>query len=187
MSRQKQLELALDTIQQKLDFNADANNIDDVIWDRLIPIAKRVLRRHVEQPEEDMLETMFAMQHNLELRTMSDSWFPWWPEEGEVVTEERREYLTHWTDKFVTCLTQECAELRDWTPWKHWSQRLGNKRDDVVPWSPEHIKEVRLELVDLFHFYMALCMIWGLTPKMLFQIYNEKNNINHERISSSTY
>lgn len=146
------------------------------------------LRALIADAREDRLEVMFRLQNRLEIRTLGEAWWAWPPEDLDLpLSAERQRYLTEWTDKWLTCITQECAELRDWTPWKHWSQRLGNKRDDVVPWSAEHLKEVRLELVDQFHFFMALCLIWGLTPQMLYDIYLEKNQVNHARQNQGDY
>jgi dimeric dUTPase (all-alpha-NTP-PPase superfamily) len=44
-----------------------------------------------------------------------------------------------------------------------------------------HKEKLQEELVDVFHFYVNLCLAAGLTPQDLFLKYMDKNKINHER------
>jgi len=56
----------------------------------------------------------------------------------------------------------------------------------VLPWKAEqneieydHVKE---ELIDIYHFFMNLCILWGIeTEAELKKIYYKKNELNYKR------
>lgn len=87
-----------------------------------------------------------------------------------------------------TALTQEVAELRDWTPWKHWSRNSGNKQ--LTPekmGSEEHVREMRMEVIDALHFFFNLILWLGMDAQSLHDLYVEKNYVNRERRASGRY
>lgn len=97
-----------------------------------------------------------------------------------------KKLLTEWTGEFVKCIIHEAVELEDWLPWKHWSIQPGNKTD-IEMWSEEHLKEIRMEIIDKLHFFLDLCILWGVTPDMMFKMYMEKHQINNERHNTGVY
>lgn len=134
--------------------------------------------------DRDLLMMMFEMQMSLQRRIRGDAWQPW---DGTYpINEEAAAAITKHVGEEMTCITQEAAECRDWTPWKHWSQRLGNKVD-VEMWSPEHIKELQVEIVDLWHFLINASAAVGMGPHDVFGLYLEKNRVNFERQDKGGY
>lgn len=66
--------------------------------------------------------------------------------------------------------------------WKKWKSNHGvamnRKFDDLTP---DEKKELRMELVDIFHFFLNMCIAIDMTPEMLFNYYHAKNKENKER------
>lgn len=101
---------------------------------------------------------------------------------------EDAEALSMWVGEYAKCLMMESSELMDWTPWKHWSVRLGNKKDsEVTPWSPEHVREMRMELADILCFLVNACAVLGMGSADLYRLYREKADINLARQESGCY
>jgi dUTPase len=74
----------------------------------------------------------------------------------------------------VLSLHAELSELLEWTNWKHWKKAR-------VEYDEARLREIRLELVDLLHFWANLCVLWGLTPELAVEMYREKNAKNYAR------
>ena len=83
-----------------------------------------------------------------------------------------------WTKEFITCIHQELAELMEELPWKHWKKYDRFKYDEL---------NIKYELIDIFHFFLDLCLIWGLDGKELAQKYYAKNKLNFERQKDKRY
>ena len=97
------------------------------------------------------------------------------------------EVLTQSIGDFVTSLHHEACELQNWLPWKAWSKRLGNK-SDVEWWSEQHILEMRMEVIDLVCFIFNICCILGIDYKTLYELYNDKMDVNiNDRHNSGKY
>lgn len=79
-----------------------------------------------------------------------------------------------WTKETVLAMHSELTEVLDWISWKHWKKTK-------VEYTQERIKEIHFELIDLLHFWINLCLIWGLDSGKVMDIYGEKNSINHKR------
>lgn len=108
-----------------------------------------------------MLEEMYKRQKNFEYRffdndNMSDD---------EKIT---------WTKEFVFCIHQELSEVMNTIDWKtyHMNDKEFNRRDTQV------------ELIDCFKFLLNLMIIWGMTPEVIHQLFNEKSDIVDSRIES---
>ena len=100
---------------------------------------------------------------------------------------EARRRITEGIGVFVKSMIHEAVELENWTQWKPWSRRLGNK-SDIEQWSEEHIREMRMEVIDLQAFVFNLCILLGMTPAILHEMYCEKADINvYDRHESGTY
>lgn len=107
--------------------------------------------------------------------------------ELDSMTEDERSTLTKWHKEFTLALMMESSELMDWSAWKHWSKRLGNKNEDVTPFSNEHRHEILLEIVDCFHFLINIALLYGVEPAEIFDVFENKNAINHKRQDGGTY
>lgn len=79
---------------------------------------------------------------------------------------------TKWTKEFVLCIQQELAELIEELPWKHWKDYSDFKID---------VLNLQYELVDVFHFFVDLCLIWDIDSKKLLQMYDSKSRHNFDR------
>jgi hypothetical protein len=135
--------------------------------------------------KEDRLAQIFRMQKELMYRIgVPVPQFIYGPD-GQV-DEGQLQVLYYWIQKMGECIIHEGVELRDWTPWKHWSRQLGNKVP-IRQGSAEHIKEIRTEVIDLVHFVVELAVLVGLEPDDLVQAYVEKNEINHQRQEKGDY
>mgnify|MGYP001297562266 FL=1 len=80
-------------------------------------------------------------------------------------SELRRE----WFLKFEKALTQESAEAIDSLNWKWWKK----DKDD---WD-----NVKVELVDMLHFWVSMCTIAGMDAQDVFDLYQKKHHLNVKR------
>lgn len=76
--------------------------------------------------------------------------------------------------EYVLAMHAELSELLEWTNWKSWKK-------EKIEYDEARLREIRLELVDLLHFWANLCVLWGLTPELAIEMYREKNAENHAR------
>jgi dimeric dUTPase (all-alpha-NTP-PPase superfamily) len=109
----------------------------------------------------DKLETMFAMQQELNRRIGQDT---------DAMTDEQR---VEWVLNYSRALGQELAELVDSVPWKWWANYQTFDKQNA-----------RVEIVDLFHFLISLAQTVGLTADDVFAAYMKKNEINFARQDS---
>ncbi len=77
---------------------------------------------------------------------------------------------TKWLLNYTRAMQQEMAELIDSVPWKWWAKY--QKFDE---------QNVRVEIIDLFHFLVSMAQTMGMTADDVFQAYLKKNEINHKR------
>lgn len=78
------------------------------------------------------------------------------------------------TQHYVLAMHVELDEFIEWTNWKKWKKTR-------VEYDDERIKELQVELIDLLHFWISLCILWEVTPEKVFDLYFEKNKENHNR------
>lgn len=71
--------------------------------------------------------------------------------------------------QFELAMRQESAEAIDSLSWKWWK-----KMDDN--WD-----NVKIELVDILHFWVSMCMAAGMTAQDVVELYFKKNELNHQR------
>lgn len=74
-----------------------------------------------------------------------------------------------WLGKLHVAMGQELAEFRDSVHWKWW--KAGNT----------DMQNVRVEIVDMFHFLMSMAQLAGMTAEDFYQGYMQKNKVNHSR------
>lgn len=77
-----------------------------------------------------------------------------------------------WTKEYLMHLNCEGVELLEMIPFKHWKNYDGFKVDLV---------NLKYELIDMFHFFLDLCLVWGVTGEELTRMYIAKNKHNFER------
>jgi len=82
-----------------------------------------------------------------------------------------REKMSQWN---ILAMHAELSELLEWTNWKI------HKKERVV-YDNERIAEIHIELIDLLHYWMNLCIIWNLSPQEIVRIFKEKNDENNNR------
>ena len=71
--------------------------------------------------------------------------------------------------QFELALRQESAEAVDSLNWKWW------KKDD------DDWDNIKIELVDMLHFWVSMCTISGLSADEVINLYLKKNELNHKR------
>ncbi len=109
----------------------------------------------------DKLEEIFRLQEVLNQRIGVDL---------RNLSEEEK---TKWILNYSRAMNQEMSELIDSVPWKWWAKY--QKFDE---------QNVRVEIIDLFHFLISLAQTVGMTSDDVFQAYLKKNEINHKRQES---
>ena len=74
-----------------------------------------------------------------------------------------------WFMRYELALRQESCEAIDSLSWKWWK-----KMDD--DWD-----NVKIELVDMLHFWVSMCIAAGLSSEEVVSLYFKKNQLNHDR------
>jgi len=74
-----------------------------------------------------------------------------------------------WLRKFTEALKDEVRELEQELLWKWWSK---DKLD---------MQNIRVEIIDIFHFFISLAQVAGLSPDDILKLYLKKNKVNNER------
>jgi len=78
------------------------------------------------------------------------------------------------SSQFILAMHAELSELLEWTNWKQHKKMR-------VEYTSERLKEIHIELIDILHYWMNLCIVWDLSPEDIIRIYEEKNKENHGR------
>jgi dimeric dUTPase (all-alpha-NTP-PPase superfamily) len=123
--------------------------------------------RTLEVNEFHDLAEMFRLQHHLNSRIGADM--------VDVDAVGDKEAIARWTQKFVTAMQQELAELVDCVPWKWW------RPEEAQPYDRQN---ARVEIVDLFHFLISLSQLHGMSAEDVYNTYRAKCQINHKRQDS---
>ena len=76
---------------------------------------------------------------------------------------------TLWLRRFLSAIRAEVDELDNSIPWKWWR---GEKTD---------IQNVRVELVDIFHFLLSAASASGMSSEDFINLYYQKRKLNFER------
>ncbi|MBD3236968.1 MAG: dUTPase [Candidatus Eisenbacteria bacterium] len=117
----------------------------------------------------DKLEKIFELQRELNRFTF---------EKNELVgfdeIPRERGLQNLWLRNYALAMTQEIAELVDSTNWKWW-------RTKVDLFDEQNLK---VELVDILHFWVSACQVMGLSAEDVFRMYMQKNQINAKRQES---
>ena len=112
---------------------------------------------------KDKLEEIFRIQEELNLRIGVDT---------KAISEN--DFATQSAIKdYTLALRQEISELIDSTEWKWWADYQKFDRQNA-----------KVEVIDCFHFVVSLAQVVGLSADDLFEAYEKKNKINHDRQDS---
>ena len=114
----------------------------------------------------DKLDQIFQKQHELNCYTF---------EQNRLVAFDEipksRDLQNTWLRNYALAMTQETAELVDSTNWKWW-------RTKVDLFDEQNLK---VELVDILHFWVSACQVMGLSAEDVLRMYMQKNAINAQR------
>lgn len=75
-----------------------------------------------------------------------------------------------WLLKYTRAMSQELAELIDCVPWKWWAK-----------YQTFDTQNAKIEIIDLLHFLISLCMIMRISPDDLVDLYKAKHRVNMQR------
>lgn len=81
---------------------------------------------------------------------------------------------TAMTQDTLASMTSEIEEIRRLLPWKHWKK--------YSPSEQISLPAIREEIVDLFHFFVNLCIIWEISWDSLYRNYLIKRETNRKRL-----
>lgn len=74
-----------------------------------------------------------------------------------------------WLRKYTAALKDEVRELEEEFLWKWWS------KDNL------DMQNIRVELIDILHFWISLCQVAGMNAEDVVRIYKQKNEVNIKR------
>ena len=91
-----------------------------------------------------------------------------------IVSAEKEEMMVNdlpneWLVNYSKAIKEELLELDDELLWKWWSK---DKID---------MQNIRVELIDILHFLVSAMMCAGLSAEKVFDIYQQKHDINIKR------
>lgn len=112
--------------------------------------------------DQDKLSEMFRLQAELNKRIGVRDF-------AEMAEEEQAQWILN----YCRAMSQELAELTDSVPWKWWAKYQKFDKQNA-----------RVEVVDLFHFLISLAEVLGMTADDVFELYTQKNKVNHQRQES---
>lgn len=139
------------------------------------------MRESVERPGGILAQMMARQRELYDLNGMPNIDY------GRPLGRRAKRVIIEGIGDFVKSCMHECAELENWTPWKPWSQQLGNK-SKIEQWGHEHIREMRMEVVDIMCFAFNLCHLLGMDWQTLWEMFNAKMDVNiNERHNSGKY
>lgn len=79
------------------------------------------------------------------------------------------DHTTNWLRRMVSAIKSEVEELAESIPWKWWR----NESTDI--------HNVRVELIDIFHFLLSASAVSGMTGADFIRVYYQKRYLNYER------
>ena len=117
----------------------------------------------------DKLEEMFDLQSDFNRRVGYDT----------KSMRERFDPLVagKWLNDYIIASDSELDELRNCTFWKHWcSESKSGRRFEI-----NDLQNARVEVIDLFFFWMSLAQCVGLDASDVYELYLKKLGVNHAR------
>jgi len=122
----------------------------------------------------DKLDTIVKLQEELMDRLKIIRFGSSFRDDRQIMKEDEHAHskeIQEQTKNTLHAITCEIGEISDEINWK--------------PWKRQH-KDVDLdllysELIDVLHFIVEICVMWGMDADRIFEYYKAKNQINHER------
>ena len=129
--------------------------------------------------QDDKLEAIFSMQSELNDAIFAKKQIK--DRNGDVMSMNSLQkeaqsgdlgpngIVNEWLQKYLQALNDESRELKDELLWKWWSK---DKLD---------MQNIKVEIIDQLHFWVSLALTAGMSPDDIYQVYQQKNAINHKR------
>ena len=77
---------------------------------------------------------------------------------------------SEWIDMMTTAMIAESIELKEESNWKWWKKPKEMDKEAI-----------KVEMVDILHFWVSLCLKLEINPKEVYDAYIEKNEENRRR------
>jgi dimeric dUTPase (all-alpha-NTP-PPase superfamily) len=106
----------------------------------------------------DKLVEIFRMQKELNLRIGVNT---------DSMNDQEQQL---WILNYCRAISQEVAELTDSVPWKWWAKYQKFDKQNI-----------RVEIIDLFHFLVSLAQVAGMSAEDVFKAYQRKHSVNVAR------
>ncbi len=116
---------------------------------------------------KDLLSEIWDMQRELNRYTLKQN-------DLDVDYDDipkSRKLQNQWVQNYALAMSQELSELVDSTNWKWW-------RSKVDLFDEQNLK---VELVDILHFWVSACQVMGLSAEDVHRMYMQKNAVNRKR------
>jgi len=84
-----------------------------------------------------------------------------------------------WLLKYNRAQMHESMEFEDSLPWKWWKKT--RNLDGSIGTEDINYQNLKVELVDELHFFISKCLIAGITPNELYDLYKKKLKLNYKR------
>lgn len=137
----------------------------------------KVIKKLVQEGErEDYLGSMVTRDPDevvaalFDAKTIKDCF----KSSGERLTTNSNRAF--WCRTYAQALQNEVVEFLESAGFKFWSK---DKLCDL--------QNLKVELIDMLHFWLSLCLLLGMDKEDIVHIYKQKLGINHERADSGTY
>jgi len=82
-----------------------------------------------------------------------------------------------WLNNYLAAMSNELEELRDCTYWKHWCKEAKEGKRFLL----HDIQNARVEVTDMLFFWISLAQCVGLNAEDVFNLYQQKLQVNHNR------
>ena len=82
-----------------------------------------------------------------------------------------------WLNNYLMAMSNELEELRDCTYWKHWCAEAKEGKRFLL----HDLQNARVEVIDMLFFWISLAQCVGLDAEGVFELYQQKLRINHQR------
>lgn len=159
---------------EHIDYNIEGSKFSEGGW---IIMDDEVF---VEESHHDKLNSIFNMQMALNDFTFHKQGLKN-PENSQTITSEMlmiqgnapeigaNTLTNEWLKKYSWALGDEVRELNDELLDKWWSKDYLN------------MQNIRVELIDMLHFWVSLCVTAGMSSDKVFDIYQQKYQVNIDR------
>jgi len=125
------------------------------------------------QREKDKLEIIFDLQNDLNKMVLDKLYHEgYWDRICDLDASFAKKFdsdRAQWLLNYNRAQIHESMEFEDSVGWKWWA-----KQDT-------DIQNLKVELVDELHFFISKCLLLGISPLELFNLYKKKLKLNYDR------